>query len=232
MIIGLILIKRILININNLFKKLNTIFIIMPIGEIIKNNCNLLCSHVSAKFRDDLLIGTEHSYKVIPKCDTPQQQFLRRESQAKENEIILNLTSEEKKAIVLADPKFGMFSLFKYHVTRGYKNEMLIKKNAVYCSHIFSLLGFLPIIIFLAQWSIYIALIADQSSNIENFEICANEADWRQKLIMFGACGLYFVKSFFLWDNLTDRTRLNKMIPSTDTWTMIDTFQEFGFKGC
>ena len=201
----------------------------MPITEIIKNNCNLLCSHVSAKFRDDLLIGTEHSYKVIPKCDTPQQQFLRRESQSKENEIITNLTSEEKKAIVLADPKFGMFSLFKYHATRGYKNEMLIKKNAVYCSHIFSLLGFLPIIIFLAQWSIYIALIADQSSNIENFEICANQADWRQKLIMFGACGLYFVKSFFLWDNLTDRTRLNKMIPSTDTWTMIDTFQEFGF---
>tara|TARA_Y100001970_G_C13716428_1_gene594470 strand:- start:156 stop:635 length:480 start_codon:yes stop_codon:yes gene_type:complete len=46
---------------------------------------------------------------------------------------------------------------------------------------------------------------------------------------MFGACGLYFVKSFFLWDNLTDRTRLNKMIPATDTWTMLDTFQEFGF---
>ena len=44
---------------------------------------------------------------------------------------------------------------------------MLIKKNAVYCSHIFSLLGFLPIIIFLAQWSIYIALIADQTTNIE-----------------------------------------------------------------
>ena len=62
----------------------------------------------------------------------------------------------------------------------------------------FSLLGFLPIIIFLAQWSIYIALIADQSSNIENFEICANQSDWRQKLIMFGACGLYFVKSFFM----------------------------------
>lgn len=195
--------------------------------QVVKNNCNLLCSHVSAKFRDDLLIGTEHSYKVIPKCNTPQQQFLRTESQA--NEINTDLSSEEKKTIVLADPKFGMFSLYKYHFTRGYKNEMLIKKNAVYCSHIFSLIGFLPIIIFLAQWSIYIALIADQSTNIQNFEMCANKADWRQKLIMFGACALYFVKSFFLWDNLTDRTRLNKMIPSTDSWTMIDTFQEFGF---
>ena len=28
---------------------------------------------------------------------------------------------------------------------------------------------------------------------------------------MFGAAGIYFTKSFFLWDNLTDRTRLNKM---------------------
>ena len=55
------------------------------------------------------------------------------------------------------------------------------------------------------------------------------EKSWRHKLIMFGVCALYFTKSFFLWDNLTDRTRLNKMIPHTDTWTMIDTFQEFGF---
>lgn len=195
---------------------------------IIFNNLNLLCSHVSAKFRDDLLIGTEHSYKVIPKCNTPQQQFLR-DSSIQLEAGNKPLSSEEKQSIVLSDPKFGMFSLFKYHATRGYKNEMLIKKNAVYCSHIFSLLCFLPIIIFLAQWSIYIALIADQTSNIENFQLCANEANWRQKLIMFGACALYFVKSFFLWDNLTDRTRLNKMIPSTDTWTMIDTFQEFGF---
>ena len=85
--IGLILINITLINIINLFKNLISI-IIMPIIEIVKNNCNLLCSHVSAKFRDDLLIGTEHSYKVIPKCNTPQQQFLRTESQA--NEINTN----------------------------------------------------------------------------------------------------------------------------------------------
>ena len=34
---------------------------------------------------------------------------------------------------------------------------------------------------------------------------------------------------FFLWDNLTDRTRLRKMIPSTNILVMLDTFQEFGF---
>lgn len=196
--------------------------------QIFFNDCNLLCSHIAAKLRDDLLIGTEHSYKVIPKCNTPQQEFIR------ENNKLLEagnntMTSEEKKSIVLADPKFGMFSLFKYHVTRGFKNEMLIKKNAVYCSHIFSLLTFLPVLIFFSQWAIYIALVSDEAIMVEKLEFCPNQGNWRQKLIMFGACALYFVKSFFLWDNLTDRTRLNKMIPATDTWTMIDTFQEFGF---
>ena len=46
---------------------------------------------------------------------------------------------------------------------------------------------------------------------------------------MFSVSLLYFVRSFFLWDNLTDRTRLNRMIPSIDFWVMMDTFQEFGF---
>ncbi len=196
--------------------------------KIVFNDCNLLCNHIAAKLRDDLLIGTEHSYKVIPICNTPQQEFIRETNKLLEAGRE-EMSSDDKKSIVIADPKFGMFSLFKYHVTRGYKNEMLIKKNAVYCSHIFSLLSCLPVIIFCAQWAIYIALVADEAFNTESLEFCPNQANWRQKLIMFGACALYFVKSFFLWDNLTDRTRLNKMIPATDAWTMIDTFQEFGF---
>ena len=206
----------------------------------VKDNVELLSAHIAAKFRDDLLIGTEHSYKVTPACQTPQKSFLREqsdgvvsrmESNSSEysKESYLNISDEEKRQIVIADPKFGMFSLFKYHMTRGYKNEVLKKKNAVYCSHIFSTLGLLPIIVFIAQWSMYIALIANQIDIYDKHSLCPNEASWKEKLIMFGACGLYFVKSFFLWDNLTDRTRLNKMIPATDTWTMLDTFQEFGF---
>ena len=200
--------------------------------SIIKDNVVLLSAHISAKFRDDLLIGTEHSYKVSPECKTPNESFLRANSQSIEvkNENDKELSDEEKKEIVLADPKFGMFSLFKYHLKRGYKNEILKKKNAIYCSHIFSLLGILPLVIFAAKWSIYIALVSEQSYDYEiKTEWCPMEKSWRHKLIMFGVCALYFTKSFFLWDNLTDRTRLNKMIPHTDTWTMIDTFQEFGF---
>ena len=203
--------------------------------DALKNNINLLFAHISAKFRDDLLIGTEHSYKVSPECKTPNEAFLRANSHSieikqQDKTEKTELTDEEKKAIVIADPKFGMFSLFKYHLKRGYKNEILKKKNAVYCSYIFSFLGFLALIIFAAQWSIYIALVAEQLYNYEGKNgWCPMEKSWRHKLIMFGVCALYFSKSFFLWDNLTDRTRLNKMIPHTDTWTMIDTFQEFGF---
>ena len=199
-------------------------FIIMgffSMCEIIKKNISLLCAHVAAKFRDDLLIGTEHSYKILPECSTPQNHFIQRKS-------IVELNNEEKREIVIADPKFGMFSLFKYHITRGYNNEILKQKNAVYCSHIFSLLSFLPIIVFVSQWAMYIGILYDQYQHSQG-EWCPNQSDWGHKLVMFGVSGLYFVKSFFLWDNLTDRTRLNKMIPAVDTWTMLDTFQEFGF---
>ena len=37
----------------------------------------------------------------------------------------------------------------------------------------------------------------DEAINTGELEFCPNEANWRQKLIMFGACALYFVKSFF-----------------------------------
>ena len=71
------------------------------------DNLSFLSAHVAAKMRDDLLTGTEHSYKVTPQCVTPQQQFI-----IESGEKIKDISDEEKKAIVLADPKFGMFSLW------------------------------------------------------------------------------------------------------------------------
>ena len=68
-----------------------------------------------------------------------------------------DVSDEEKKAIVLADPKFGMFSLYKYHITRGYKNEILKRKECcLLFTHILKFGIFLPIVIFLSQWAIYI----------------------------------------------------------------------------
>jgi len=189
------------------------------IYTILCDNLTFLCNHLSAKLHDDLLIGTEHSRKIIPDCTTPSRGFTIEEP---------NLSQAEKADIIITDPKFGMFSLFKYHITRGYKNEKLKEKNAFYCSHVFSLLAALPIIIFIAQWSIYIAMVANEIDGYDG-SICPNTSDWKKKLIMFGASSVYFVRSFFLWDNLTDRTRLQKLTPSIDILVMIDTFQEFGF---
>ena len=183
------------------------------------DNLYFLCAQIKAKFKDDLLIGQEHSKRILPDCNSPSQNLL-----AQKN----NLTDDEKIQIVCADPKFGMFSLYKYHIKRGYKNEVLKSKNALYCSHIFSLIFALPILIFIMQWTIYVALLV---SDIKSFNkgFCPNESTIEMKLIMFAVSLLYFVRAFFLWDNLTDRTRLNRMMPSIDIWVMIDTFQEFGF---
>jgi len=189
------------------------------ICSIIYDNCVFLYNHLYAKMHDDLLIGTEHSRKIIPDCTTPSRGFTIEEQ---------DLTQPEKADIIITDPKFGMFSLFKYHLNRGYRNEKLKQKNAFYCSHVFSLIAALPIIIFVAQWSIYIAIVANEVDNYDG-RLCPNDSDWKKKLIMFGVSSLYFVRSFFLWDNLTDRTRLQKFLPSVDVLVMIDTFQEFGF---
>ncbi len=188
-------------------------------SEAIKNNINFLCAQISAKFHDDLLIGQEHSKRILPDCNSPSQNLLL------END---ELTDEEKIQIVTQDPKFGMFSLFKYHIHRGYRNDVLKAKNAFYCSHIFSLLFALPILIFIIQWTVYIALVVHDTKTFDN-GFCPNESSIETKLIMLAVSMLYFVRSFFLWDNLTDRTRLNRMMPSIDVWVMIDTFQEFGF---
>jgi len=203
---------------NNLIRKNETVFE-KHCCNAIGNNCWFLCAQIKAKFNDDLLIGQEHSKKILPDCDTPTKNLLSQKE---------DITDEEKIEIVCSDPKFGMFSLFKYHIQHGYKNKVLKAKNAFYCSHVFSLLFMLPVLIFIIQWVIYIALI---SSDIASFdkEFCPNEATVEMKAIMLAVSILYFVRSFFLWDNLTDRTRLNRMMPSIDIWVMIDTFQEFGF---
>ena len=79
-------------------------------------NLSFLCSHIGSKMRDDLLIGTEHSRKINPECFTPIQSNPKRLATALES-----VTDDDKKEIVLSDPKFGMFSLMKYHFKRGYK---------------------------------------------------------------------------------------------------------------
>ena len=179
----------------------------------------MIGNNICEKLGDDLLIGNEHTRRISPDCESPSK-MMRVET--------FDTTDDEKVEIVLNDPKFGMFSLMKYHILRGYRNEELKKDNTVYCTHIFSLYAALPVLIYLAQWFMYIALIANEYSNFDG-DWCPNKASWYQKMMMCGVSLIYFTKSFNIWDNLTKRTKLNKVYPCLDAWVMMDTFQEFIF---
>lgn len=192
----------------------------MSINRLI-NATKLVCNNILAKFKDDLLIGMEHTTRISHNSVLPI-------TESKSELIANDLSKEEKLDVVLNDPKFGMFSLFKYHLQRGYLNNELQKSNVVYCAHIFSLYAALPILVFTSQWMMYIALIANENTNFDG-NICPNKSEWYHKLLMSGVSMVYFVKSFFLWDNLTKRIKLCKVYPCTDIWVMIDTFQEFVF---
>jgi len=176
----------------------------------------LVCKNFKMKMSDHLLLGGEHVRKVSPGFHSPLK-FNNEE-----------ISSDEKKEIVKASPSFGMFSLFKYHLRRGYLNEELKKTNKVYCSHIFSLLLALPILVFISQWLLYSALVSHEIKNFDG-NLCGNEGTLENKLMISGICIIYFVRSFFLWDNITNSLSLQKMNKVNSFTAIIDTFQEFSF---
>jgi len=175
----------------------------------------LVCKNFNLKMQDHLLLGGEHNIKISPGFQSPMFS----------DDI---LSAEEKKEVVLNDPKFGMFSLFKYHLTRGYMNNELKKTNKVYCSHIFSLVFALPILIFIGQWVLYSALILNFINN-NTTDICPNNSSFELKLMVLGVSIIYFVRSFFIWDSLTTRIGLKKMARVNSYAVILDTFQEFAF---
>jgi len=176
-------------------------------------------AHVRETLSGDTFLGHNTDNKVLPECDTPVNECI------EDDEL---MTDDEKMQEVLLDPKFGMFSLFSYQVTRGYQNRVLKKRNAVFCSHLFSLVLALPILVFVTQWMMYIAIISHQVRSYSG-GVCPNVANTEEKILMAAVSVFYFIKSFFLWDNIVDRTHRKKMIPSTSYLVMLDTFQEFGF---
>ena len=181
----------------------------------LQNSCPLIFKNLRSKLFDHLLLGGEHSVKVTSDFNSPTS-------------IDDNISSDEKKEIVLADPKFGMFSLFKYHVRTGYLNRQLKLSNKVFCSHIFSLAFALPILIFFAQWLLYFSLISHEVKIFDG-NYCPNKSPIEKKLIISGIGILYFVRSFFIWDNLTTRIGLQKTNRADNICAILDTFQEFMF---
>lgn len=175
----------------------------------------LVCKSFKLKMIDHLLLGGEHARKISPGFSSPIRD---------EGEV----TPDEKKEIVKASPSFGMFSLFKYHLKHGYMNQELKKNNKIYCSHIFSLIMALPILVFIGQWLLYSALIADEVKSF-NGTICGNTDTLENKLMISGISIIYFVRSFFLWDNITNSISLKKMNKVNSFTSILDTFQEFAF---
>ena len=175
----------------------------------------LICTNFKMKMSDHLLLGGEHTMKVSPGFHSPC--LMDEET-----------TPEEKKEIVLASPSFGMFSLFKYHLKYGYLNKELKKSNKIYCSHIFSLVMALPILVFVGQWLLYGALVSHEITTY-NGTMCGNEGSIENKMMISGICIIYFVRSFFLWDNITNSLSLKKMNKVNSFTSIIDTFQEFAF---
>jgi len=182
----------------------------------------LIFKNFVLKMQDHLLLGGEHAQKIWPSSLSPRRRKSLSPRELKE------ISPEDKKEIVLNDPKFGMFSLFKYHLKRGYLNNELKKTNKVFCSHIFSLFFALPILIFIGQWLLFLGLILHEINSFDG-EYCANIATFENKLMICGISIIYFARSFFLWDSLTNSIGLAKMNRANSFTSIIDTFQEFAF---
>ena len=182
----------------------------------------LIFKNFVLKMQDHLLLGGEHAQKIWPSSLSPRRRKSLSPRELKE------MSPEDKKEIVLNDPKFGMFSLFKYHLKRGYLNNELKKTNKVFCSHIFSLFFALPILIFIGQWLLFLGLILHEINSFDG-EYCSNTATFENKLMICGISIIYFARSFFIWDSLTNSIGLVKMNRANSFTSIIDTFQEFAF---
>lgn len=136
------------------------------------------------------------------------------------------LTSDEKKECVLSDPKFGMFSMFVYTLQKHRSDP-----DNVYCSRLFTPICALPIFVFCAQWMMFVSVVKYQYGHYDT-EICPQSASIESKILMCATSMIYFVNSFFLWDDVVDRTHRRKMIPSVSLVVMVDSFQEFSFSLC
>ena len=202
-----------LLSISQLTKKIEPIRITRC--TYLSKNCFLIWKNLYLKLVDHLLLGGEHTQKICDGFSTPIMN---------DN----NISAEDKKNIVLDDPKFGMFSLFKYHVRKGYLNQELKKTNKIFCSHIFSLACALPILTFIGQWILYIALISYEIKRFEG-DLCPNNDTIENKMMMFAIAIVYFIRSFFIWDNLTSRISFYKTNRADNLCAILDTFQEFMF---
>ena len=107
-----------------------------------------------------------------------------------------DITPEDKKEIVLNDPKFGMFSLFKYHLKRGYLNEQLKKtEQSILFSYFFIIFCF-TYSYFYGTMDFVFSLVSHEI-HVFDGEYCSNTDTIENKLMICGISLIYFARSFF-----------------------------------
>lgn len=126
------------------------------------------------------------------------------------------ISDEEKRECVLQSPKFGMCGLMKYMMEREAGRE---------CSHVFGRQFLLPIFVFIAQWLLFASIVL---YNLKSPFQCRQSA-LEHKLLMGSISMIYFVHSFFVYDQIRDRSKQAKTPCSSSVVVMLDTFQEHSF---
>lgn len=179
-----------------------------------KYTIQLVCSDLCYKLSDHLLLGGQSS-KVFAEASVAS---LKKEKK---------LTDSEKTEIVLADPKFGLFSLFLWHAM-GRSGTRSSGSSRFFCAHNFSLTFALPLLLFATQWILYIALVSHEIRTFDG-DFCPNNGTFETKLMMLGIGMIYFIRSFFIWDSLTVQAAIQKMNRMDNISAIMDTFQEFLF---
>ena len=167
-----------------------------------QDNLNTLQKDLRNYITSEILIGNTSNRRIYPDV-TPQ------------STLDENLSDDEKIEAIIKEPKFGMFSLNKYILSRNLDDN----KKTIFCTNVFIKKLFLPILIFISQWMLYISIMNHQVRTYES-GFCPNNGSIETKLIMCGIALFYFSNSFFIWDDLVVKTHL-KIIT---TRTSLETF--------
>ena len=138
-----------------------------------------------------------------------------------ENETV---SLEKQKDIIINDPRFGLFNIFKYHIK--HRNDNIIHEK--YLSNIFNLIFILPILLFFSQWIIFTSLVAYQINN-HNKDFCPNNSTIYHKMLMFGIGIIYFIRSFDIWDSVCNHVHAKKTHKMNSICSIIDTYHELLF---
>ena len=179
---------------------------------------NLLRKDLCRQLSGNIFYGVDRESKITPECSTPVKSIYKQ----------VELSEAEKTEIILNDPRFGMLSLFRYHLTRGKLDIPCKENNTAYCSHIFSRWCALPILVLISQWGMFLALILYHKRTNER-PWCPGNAAVEHKILYASVTLLYFVKSFGAWDSMTQRSVADKVAPSDSVLVLLDAIIEFGF---